>query len=94
MKTLKIGIDSQIISKSHSRRVEPVIVSDLLAIFTKFRGQQFSLLWWSNRDDLGAGNFRTSCDRHPNTLTFKCGIIRGNRERALEKCIVLTDLRH
>jgi hypothetical protein len=45
------------------------IVHDFPNLFEDFTEQQFTLLWWGDRDGFGAGDLRSCCDAHPHTLT-------------------------
>jgi hypothetical protein len=69
LRTLKTGMDSQILSEFCPRRMEPVIISDFPELFAEFRGQRFSLLWRGSRDGFGACDFHSRCDGRGNTLT-------------------------
>jgi hypothetical protein len=45
------------------------IFSNFPAIFSEFRGKQFTLLWRGGRDGFGRRDFHSRCDGHANTLT-------------------------
>jgi hypothetical protein len=69
VKTLRVGMDSQIIMDFRPRRKNPWIVSKFEDIFTQFRGKRFRLLWCGSRDGFHAHDFHRLCDGHENTLT-------------------------
>jgi hypothetical protein len=48
---------------------DSAIVCGFPAIFSEFRGKQFSLLWRGSRDGFRASDFHSRCDGHANTLT-------------------------
>jgi hypothetical protein len=95
VQSLKIGMDSQILSDIDSRRMESVIVSEFPTIFEEFGGKGFSLLWRGSRDGFDAGDFHRRCDGHANNVTvildMKGNIFGGFTPLKWESC---TEAKH
>jgi hypothetical protein len=68
--TVKIEVDSLILSEFDSQRSEPTTFSDFPEVFSEFDGKRFSLLWRGSRDGFGGADFHSRCDGHANTLTL------------------------